>query len=308
MFSLVGNVTLLIFSLSRVNKNQQIQKYFIRNTAVANILLTAIAMPSNIVHVACKLAGLQSSNSIKGNLRKCENISCIIRYLVTFSLNNASLMFVTSLTVYKRDLVVRAPFGKVPRITSYNCHKITLIQWIFSTLPHTLIGCSYIYLMVVYNVAPCEPAGHFAKKAHWYTTVFETIWSSTVFSFCVFLIIRSGMKIKSFAYKQFMQTSILQRIHGTRKINFLKINAIFSYAVAFIAIWITVLIIAFSSTFFPPEWYDQGFNIAYFLAHISTVVCPTVYLVSDRNFEHFVLRTLSRRNKTTPLNVIPARE
>ena len=262
---------MLRFSFHGVTSNNSIMKQIIRHLSVSNLLVGIIAMPFNLHVLFCR--GISSCN-----------IACLARYCFTFIFSSESLMILTVLCHYKRDLIIKAPFGKKTCVTQNNKFYIFLVAMILSTLPNIVLSSGYLYLMITANTAPCIPDEEHKKTTHYYLGIGEGIKTGVLFGVCFTLIIKDASKIRK---RLAEQASRIGRISITCN-RAQKVNANIYFAIVFIVMWIPFCFIAMFASYIPKGYYEDAYTVGYTLAFTSFALLPICYAQADQNFKTYV--------------------
>ncbi|XP_065071705.1 uncharacterized protein LOC135696286 [Rhopilema esculentum] len=271
ILTLAGGAMMLRFSFHGITVTNCIMKFLVRYLSISSLLVGCIAMPFNLHVLLCN-----------GEL-SC-NIACLARYFFTFIFSNDSLIILSTLCHYRRDLIVKVPFGKVACVTLANRRLIVTVAAAISFFPNLFLSIGYLYLMVTNNTAPCQPDEIHKKTTHYYLGIAEGVKTGLVFGVCFTFIIQDVSKIRKTLAEQASRVgqSSLRGLHTQ------KVNANIYFAVVFIAMWIPFSIIAVLANYIPPYYYNDAYTIGYTLAYGSFALLPICYALTDGNFKTYV--------------------
>ena len=271
LLTIVGGVMMLRFSFYGITASNSLVKQLIRHLSVSNLLVGIIAMPFNLQVMLCKGAS------------SC-NIACLARYCFTFIFSSESLIILTVLCHYKRDLVIKAPFGKIPCVTEKNKFYIFMAAVLISVLPNIGLSSGYLYLMVTANSAPCKPEEEHKKTTHYYLGIVEGIKTGILFGVCFTLIIKDASKIRKKIAEQASRIGRASVTEGQTH----TVNANIYFAIVFIAMWVPFSFIAVLAGSIPKIYYEDAYTVGYTLAYTSFALLPICYAQADKNFKAYV--------------------
>ena len=281
---------MLKFSYHAKTPNNATMKYLIHNLSVSNLLVGAIAMPCNMYTLVCN------------NPVSC-NIACLSRYFFTFIFSSNSLMVLTILCNFRRDLIIKVPFGKPACVTKLNKSKLMIASSLVSLLPNLALSLGYLYLLVIYNTAPCRPDEKH-KTTHYYLGISEGLKTGVLFSVCFTFIISAVSKIRKTLAMQAVRVE--ESKAASRRNTHARISANIYFAVVFIVMWIPFSIIAAFSSYIPSKYYEDAFTVGYTLAYTCFALLPICYAMTDSNFKLFCRKIFSNihAENRQPLNVV----
>ena len=262
---------MLRFSYHGVTTNNNIMKQILRHLSVSNLLVGIIAMPFNLHVLLC-------------NDELSCNIACLARYFFTFIFSSESLMVLAVLCHYRRDLIIKAPFGKKPCVTNDNKFYIFMSAILLSFIPNLALSSGYLYLMVTVNSAPCQPDEEHKKTTHYYLGIAEGIKTGILFGVCFTCIIKDASKIRKTLADQ---ASRIGRASVTDN-QTQKVNANVYFALVFIVMWIPFSVIAVFASYIPRKYYEDAYTVGYTLAYTSFALLPICYALTDQNFKTYV--------------------
>lgn len=280
---------MLRFSYHSVTLNNSIMKQLIRHLSLSNLLVGIIAMPFNFYVLICK-DGLSC------------NTACLARYFLTFIFSTESLIILAVLCHYRRDLIIKVPFGRKACVTTNNKSYILLAAIIISFLPNLALSSGYLYLMITVNSAPCQPDEQHKKTTHYYLGIVEGVKTGILFGVCFTLIIKDASKIRQTLAEQ--ASRIGRAPVGDSQTQ--KVNANVYFAVVFIVMWIPFSLIAVFASYIPKAYYEDAYTVGYTLSYSSFALLPICYALTDQNFKTYVksvlgLRTTRQGNAVLPL-------
>lgn len=262
-------------------------KEVIRHLSLSNLLVGIVAMPFNVYLLLCD---------------GC-NVACLARYFFTFIFSSESLIILTVLCHYKRDLITKVPFGKKACLTKDNKFRVFLAAILVSFLPILSLSAAYLYLTVTEGAPPCRPGEQHKKTSHYYLGIAEGIRTGILFSVCFTLIIKDASKIRRTLA---VQASRIGR--GSVESNQTqRVNANVYFAVVFIVMWFPFSLIAISANHIPEEYYEDAFTIGYTLAYTSFALLPICYGLTDQNLKTYVrsIVGLDKRGERSQNSITP---
>lgn len=285
ILTVIGGMMMLRFSFRGITASNNMMKQLIRHLSVSNLLVGIIAMPLNLQVLLCKGAS------------SC-NIACLARYCFTFIFSSESLIILTVLCHYKRDLIIKAPFGKKACITQNNKFYIFMAAVLISVLPNIALSSGYLYLMITANSAPCRPEEQHKKTTHYYLGIVEGIKTGILFAICFTLIIKDASRIRK---KLAEQASRVGRVSVSESQTH-TVNANVYFAIVFIMMWIPFSFIAVFAGYIPKKYYEDAYTVGYTLAYTSFALLPICYAQADQNFKGYVKSLFKFRKRRHSLH------
>eukprot|EP00794_Sanderia_malayensis_P005749 gene5749-6452_t len=287
MLTVVGGIMMLKFSFHGQTASNMTMKYLIRYLSLFNLLVGITAMPCNVAVMLCDRV-------------TCSNVACLARYIFTFIFSNNSLMILSILCHYRRDLIVKAPFGKYPFVKPNNRKKIIVFSTLVSFVPNLALSTGYAYLMIHSHIPPCEPSGKLKTTTHYYLGIIEGIKTGVLFAVCFTSIIRDVSSIR----KTLAEQSEKIEQSAVRARQSAKVNANLYFAVVFIVMWVPFSFIAAFANYIPVQYYKDVFTIGYTLAYGSFAALPICYALTDGNFKAYTKRVLRIKTTTTTTTTV----
>ena len=302
IITFIGNTYLLLFALHRKEPKTHPMKFLLINFSCSNLLVSCIAMPFHVLKILTAYL----------EITPADDICCLGRYFFTFVVTTSTLMSLTALCGYRRDQIVRVPFGKQP-IVRPSRRTITLVLiWAVSLIPNAGFLTGYLYLFISKNVSPCRPPEAYKKTTHYYLGLAEGVKTGILFGVCVTFIIKAVPRIRTVLKNQ----ATRMRISSVSGVDIRKVNATFYFAAAFLVMWVPFGIIAIVASMMPDTFYEDVFDAGYTVAYGSFAATPLVYALTDRNFKNFIRRkhkkVVRRADKATkatkyPTSTLPRR-
>ena len=283
ILTIFGGIMMLKFSLHGITPGNDTMKYIVRYLSMSNLLVGIVAMPLNAYVQMCQ-----------GEL-SC-NIACLSRYFFTFIFSTDSLIILATLCHFKRDLIVKVPFGKTACVTSANKRRLIIIYKLISFVPNVILAGGYLYLMVADNTPPCRPDEKYKKTTHYYLGMAEGVKTGILFSVCFTVIIKDVSKIRKTLADQASRVGQ----SSVRGVQTSKVTANIYFAVVFIVMWIPFSVIAAFASYIPPVYYEDAFTVGYTLAYTSFALLPICYALTDGNFKTYVRETFGLNNVWPP--------
>ena len=293
ILTIIGGVLMLRFSFHGINDNNSIMKELIRHLSVSNLLVGVLAMPFNLHVLFCEGA------------LSC-NIACLARYCLTFIFSSESLIILTVLCHYRRDLITNAPYGKKTCVTRDNIIYILILAMVVSVLPNLGLSSGYLFLMVTSNSAPCRPDEELKKTTHYYLGIIEGVKTGILFGVCFTFIVKDASKIRR---KLAEQASRIGRASVTES-QTQRINANIYFALVFIVMWIPFCFIAAFASYIPKDYYEDAYTVGYTLAYTSFALLPICYSLADQNFKMYAVGKfyVGKKRNSLPNTIFPLRE
>ena len=225
------------------------------------------------------------------------NIACLSRYFFTFIFSTDSLIILATLCHFKRDLIVKVPFGKAACVTIANKGRLIIIYKLISFVPNMILAGGYLYLMVADKTPPCRPDEKYKKTTHYYLGIAEGVKTGILFSVCFTVIIKDVSKIRKTLADQASRVDQ----SSVRGVQTAKVTANIYFAVVFIVMWIPFSVIAAFASYIPPVYYEDAFTVGYTLAYTSFALLPICYALTDGNFKTYVRETFGLNNIWRPV-------
>eukprot|EP00112_Aurelia_sp_Birch-Aquarium-sp1_P015521 Seg3447.3 transcript_id=Seg3447.3/GoldUCD/mRNA.D3Y31 product="hypothetical protein" protein_id=Seg3447.3/GoldUCD/D3Y31 len=290
VLTIFGAIMMLKFSLHGITPGNSIVKYIVRYLSISNLLVGIVAMPLNTYVQMCQ-----------GEL-SC-NVACLSRYFFTFIFSTDSLIILATLCHFKRDLIVKVPFGKTACVTSANKGRLIVIYKIISFVPNVILAGGYLYLMLTDNTPPCRPDEKHKKTTHYYLGMAEGVKTGILFSVCFTVIIKDVSKIRKTLADQASRVGK----SSVRGLQTAKVTANIYFAVVFIVMWIPFSGIAAFASYIPPVYYEEAITVGYTLAYTSFALLPICYALTDGNFKTYVRGTFALNKVWPPVILASAR-
>ena len=148
--SITANARLFQYSTRKLAHDRTISNTISYAVTVSNLSTCVIAIPMHVTKLIMQ----------NYNMRHSEAYICLVRYFVTMTTTDLTLVFLTVLIIDRHDKIVLVPYGKRPRINSSNKNKcITVIlSVVVSTNLFLFIG--QVGQIAILDKSPCKKSSN----------------------------------------------------------------------------------------------------------------------------------------------------
>ena len=264
--SITANARLFQYSTRKWAHDRTISNTISYAVTVSNLSTCVIAIPMHVTKLIMQ----------NYNMRHGEAYICLVRYSVTMTTTDLTLVFLTVLIIDRHDKIVLVPYGKRPRINSSNKNKCftVILSVVVSTNFFMFIG--QVGHIVNLDKSPCKKNSN--DQVSRVMTYLESIKSCLIVAPCLVVMFKMISKIQ---HKIKTIDNGSPRFQATMK----KVRQTYFYCTFFMIFWVPFGIMAILGEEIVSEaFYGTWFNIGYTISYGYVLALPLVSVLTDGNF------------------------